>query len=247
MSDNRELYDPVDRFSEHFRQRLRTYPVLPDENCWDEIETRLQKKRSLSPIWFGLSIAASVLVAILVFSHLPIKKDQGIEYSSAHHRELPVERPVAEIENPEEKTFVTGEIDTVAMDKPNVPLHRVMVAAIDKKQMPDVVDEAIPETDVDDEEESIIEETPVITEERQDIKGEKEPDEEQRIGPDKPYRTFEHMTAYTIPDTTKRDNGQGWQLSAGRGHICGCSAAVFFLLGDKVTENTVPRACRTAF
>lgn len=225
MSDNRESYDPVDRFSEHFRQRLKTYPVLPDENCWDEIETRLQKKRSLSPVWLGLSIAASVLVAILVFNHLLIKKDQGIEENSAYHRESPVEQPVAEIENPEEKAFVTDEKDTVAIDKPIIPLHRVLAAAIDKKQISDIVDEVSPEPDVDDEVESIIQETPAITEERQNIKREKEPEEEsdgeQRTGPDKPYRTFEHMTAYNIPDKNKQDKGQGWQLSAGLGSIGG--------------------------
>lgn len=241
MSDNRESYDPVDHFSEHFRQRLKTYPVLPDGNCWDEIETRLRKKRSLSPVWLGLSVAASVLVAILVFNHLSIKKDQRIDDNSTYHRESPVGYPAAEIENPEEKIFVTDEKDTVVIDEPIIPLHRNMVAAIDKKQMPDVVDEATQEPDIDDEEESIIQETPAITEERQDVKKEA-PDEEQRLGPDRPYRTFEHMTAYNIPDKNKRDKGQGWQLSAGFGSIGGLPSLDFSLADDKYNdyENVLP-------
>ena len=68
MSDYEKTNDRRDPFSEHLRQRLINEPTLPDANCWDEIEARLPKKRVMSPLWIGLAVAASIVVAVFVLN-----------------------------------------------------------------------------------------------------------------------------------------------------------------------------------
>lgn len=237
MSDNRELYDPVDRFSEHFRQHLKTYPVSPDENCWDEIEARLQKKRGLSSLWTGLSIAASILVAVFVFSRFLNEKDQNVKESTAYHKACPVEHLVAEAENPDEKKLAMNKKDTTAIDTYIIQDQRILSAGKRAgKQMPAFVDETGMEPDVDDEGDKTIQEASVITnEEQQDAKEEQEQDEEQGAGPEKPYRTFENITAYNMPDRNERNKNKGWQISAGLSSVGGFSS--FGVLVDEPMAN----------
>lgn len=66
MSDNQKLNESVDRFSEYVRQRLTSHSIQTDENCWDEIEVRLKPKRHFKPMWFGVTIAASVIIIIYI-------------------------------------------------------------------------------------------------------------------------------------------------------------------------------------
>lgn len=217
MSDNRESYDPVDRFSEHFRQRLETYPVPPDEHCWDEIEAHLQKKRRLSPLWIGLSIAASFLVAVLVFSYFPNGKDQDRKENAVSHKvDVAIDRRIMQ----DDRTLAAGKIAAKRMLVP--------------------VDEAGMEPDTDDEKNKTGKETSGITdEEQQDTKEEeKERDEEQEARPEKPYRTFENITAYTIPDKNKRNKHKGWQLSAGLSSVGGFSSFDILSGDDMVNAPT---------
>ena len=70
MSDLGKINDKTDPFSEHFRQRLIDKPTTPDANCWNEIEARLPKRRVISPVWIGLAVAASVIVAVFILNIL---------------------------------------------------------------------------------------------------------------------------------------------------------------------------------
>jgi hypothetical protein len=132
MSDHRESYESVDRFSEYIRQRLKTYPVAPDRDCWDEIEARLQQRqrrqRDFPSFRIGLLlIAASLLTAVFVINHLLIKEEP-----SAYRKE-----------NPTETAFAAGTDDAVAMNKQTVPDSRIPATEqpVDK-QHPNVVDES---------------------------------------------------------------------------------------------------------
>jgi hypothetical protein len=74
MSDYEKLNDRRDPFCEHLRQRLIDKPSPLDANCWDEIEQRLQKKKTkLPPVWLGLTVAASVIIAVFILFN--IEKD----------------------------------------------------------------------------------------------------------------------------------------------------------------------------
>jgi hypothetical protein len=223
MSDNKELYDPVDRFSKYFRQRLKIYPTPPDEHCWDEIEMRLQKKHRLSQLWYGVSIAASVLVAVFVFNYFPDKNEQDIKENSAYHKESSLEYVVTETDKPEEKDFAMDKEDVTAIGQQTIRSHRILATGkATGKQLSVFIDEVSMAPDSNDEEDVVIREAPVEAEDaRQDTNEKKEPDEVQKTGPEKPYRTFENMTAYNIRDKNERNKNQGWQISAGFGSVGG--------------------------
>jgi hypothetical protein len=199
MSDNRES---VDRFGKYFRQRLKTYPVVPDENCWNEIEARLQKKRRRSPLWLGLPVAASVLAAVFIFHHLPEQKDPDRKENAAYRKEYPTEPPVT-----------TG----MAMDKRNTdtgdePVIAAVRTPAGGKQTPAFVGEAGTEPDIDGQE------APVAAGgEQQEATEKKTPEEAEtrrEPGTEKPYRAFENRTVYDRPDKNKRNNKR-WQIAAG--------------------------------
>jgi hypothetical protein len=228
MSDNRESYNPADRFSEHFRQRLKTYPTVPDKGCWDEIEARLRAKRTFSTLRFGASVAASILIAICVLTHLLIKKDREVEENLAYHEKYSIEHPVTKKEKPTEKRFVTdtGAV-AVAVDKPIDPEHRIPAAGKTAGKPPlDAVDEAATEPQVDTPGEVIMRDTSVVTDGRQpDIKEENEPDETSGARAEKHYRTFDDMTAYNMPDKNRRAKRRGWQIAAGFSSFGGFSSS----------------------
>ena len=68
MSDSDKSNDRIDLFSEYIRDRLVDKPTSPDTDCWDKIDARLRKKRAISPVLYGLVIAASIIVAVFILN-----------------------------------------------------------------------------------------------------------------------------------------------------------------------------------
>ena len=123
MSDYKKTNDPKDPFSKYFRQRLINKPTYPDENCWDEIEARLPKRRAISPVWFGLAIAASVIAAVFILNNTTTKKGQ-LAYNEAIVSEKredsisqPTEEDVSVSSSIEEEKPVTLQAKFVEEDK----------------------------------------------------------------------------------------------------------------------------------
>ncbi|MDR0573080.1 MAG: outer membrane beta-barrel protein [Tannerella sp.] len=89
MSNSERPNEPMDHFSEYVRQRLINNPSPPDESCWDEIETRMDKKRPLSPMW-PVAIAASILVAVFILNNTVIEKKRHTYDPVTESKEMPV-------------------------------------------------------------------------------------------------------------------------------------------------------------
>ena len=66
MSGSKKSNDSVDHFSEYFRQRLKMHSTQPDDDCWNGIKARLPQKRQFNLIWFGVAIAASLIIAVFM-------------------------------------------------------------------------------------------------------------------------------------------------------------------------------------
>lgn len=114
MPDDKKRIEPKDHFSAYIRKRLVDKPTPPDAMCWDEIEARMQKKRRLSPVWIGLAVAASILVAVFILNHPMIENKQPVDILSE------VENKSKEEEFSEEKMSVS---------KDNVPEDAMIAKA----------------------------------------------------------------------------------------------------------------------
>ncbi|MDR1221889.1 MAG: PorT family protein [Tannerella sp.] len=212
MSDNRESYHPTDPFSEYFRQRLKSHPVLPDAHCWNEIEARLQKKRGLFPLWIGLSIAASVFTAVFLATHFRMDKEYDGKDPSAYIEEYQEERSKAKTEDP---GFSIDKTDAATVAPETVPDSRTAgkqpVAFVDRL-------EAEPADRDQEDHEPEMPEVAVITEGAPEQTEQKpESGEGGETGPEKPYRTFENLTAYSTATKNRPGKENGWQISAGFG------------------------------
>ena len=75
MSDSDKSNDRIDPFSEYIRDRLVDKPTSPDADCWEKIDARLQKKRAISPVLYGLAVAASIIVAVFLINDYISKKE----------------------------------------------------------------------------------------------------------------------------------------------------------------------------
>ena len=92
MSDNEHSNDRIDSFSEYFRQRLLNKPTPPDEDCWNEIEVRLAKRRAISPAWIGLAIAASVMMVFFILNNTKNEREHPENHTVSELKEVIVDK-----------------------------------------------------------------------------------------------------------------------------------------------------------
>ena len=60
-----------DFLAESLKSRLENFEVPVDDQCWSEIEQRMQKKRRIIPFWLWSAIGGAAALAILFISLLP--------------------------------------------------------------------------------------------------------------------------------------------------------------------------------
>jgi len=68
-----------DFLAEQFKSRLENQTMPVDENCWAEIEQRMQNKRRVIPFWLWSAIGGAAAVAILFLTLLPFTDNQQAE------------------------------------------------------------------------------------------------------------------------------------------------------------------------
>lgn len=209
MSDNKKSNESVDRFSEYVRQRLKTHPTQPDENCWDEIEARLPKKRKLNPVWFGISVAASILITVVIL-HQPDKKStQEIiqEITDISTYPIDINEPIDKQNN------IIAETQTKKTVKYQSPFIAIESQTAMKK-MEEEETKPVPSEEVAKNENQHTEETNETSKKQKTTQ---------------PYQITENQSNYRLAKK-RRSVNDNWQISAG--FSSGSSFGSFFASAD---------------
>lgn len=209
MSDNKKTNKSVDSFSEYIRQRLKKYPIPPDENCWNEIETRLQIKKKRFPIRIAIAIAASVLTAVLLLYQMIINNKDEIQYAFVENNDIFIQNPI-----PEGTHTIT--IDKIE-EKINKQTESKANTGFSKNRIVDNNPSAVTN---EHKEEAIEQETPTIptTEDKSTKTSEEEVKDVdcQNNKKQNEYPISENHLTYDLPsDKLKKE--KGWQINAGFG------------------------------
>lgn len=218
MSDNKKTNRSVDPFSEYIRKRLKKHSIPPDENCWNEIETRLQIKKKRFPVRIAITIAASVLTAVLLLHQMIINNKDEIQYAYVENNDnLIQQNPIPE----DTHTVTTDKIE----DKTNKKTESKANTSFSKNR---IVDNNSSAATHEHKEEAIEQERPTIptTEDRSteipeeevkdfDYHSNKKQDE---------YPIYENHLTYDLPsDKLKKE--KGWQINAGFGTGAGATSS----------------------
>lgn len=204
MSDNKKTNDSVDCFSAYIRQRLKTHPTEPDNTCWHEIEARLQHKQHTSPLWRGLLVAASLLVAVFIANYIFTKKETtrvNTITDNNLHPEVPGENiPQKTITENEE---ITGNKETI--QKKSSTLHLTAAKTVTIQEDKDLIQE---ETVVAEEEETL------LTESKRKPDADNREEEKKKESKSN-LQPIEQYTAYSMPPKHRSGKSNNWQVSAG--------------------------------
>ena len=216
MSDKENSNDRIDSFSEYFRERLKNAPTPPDENCWDEIEARLPKRRALSPVWIGLAIAASVITAVFILNYT--------ENQTPEYYEVPdLKEVIADKETlPGETIFEKDagrDLDNIHEDivadskiRRKMPLISPVVSKDTTKNEGNEEEPHEEKANVEKKEEIPVEEQSKGSEEQN-----KEDSTPAQKSVDKQlqYKSLENLTAYNSDNSRGKRRGKSWQIQAG--------------------------------
>lgn len=227
MSDREKSNEPLDHFSQYVRQRLKNNPCPPDQSCWDEIDMRMQKKRRLSPLWLGLAIAASVIVAVFILDNITTEKEYHMPDMMSEIEEravetsIPVEIVIPEVKYPEILSE-QGHKDINA-DVTNKNTGKKSFAILPVQRNMDVMEEdaiiihETVEVEVSEAEdikepragnfESYVEK---ISEVQEEVIGVQEDTDRRQ------FRNLENLTAYSHDNQSAKKHK--WQVSAGLGY-----------------------------
>ena len=147
MSDNKKSNDSIDLFSNYIRDRLVNKPTLPDAECWDEIEQRLQKKKTMmSPVWLGLTVAASVIVAVFIFFNSITEKENHEQQNLFVLKENEVEKN--DVLEEEDKVVTKSDYEKVAVTSAKNNIKAKSLTESDVTKSDDSPEIVPPENDV---------------------------------------------------------------------------------------------------
>ena len=246
MSDSDKSKDRIDPFSEYIRDRLVDKPTSPDTDCWDKIDARLPKKRAISPVLYGLAIAASIIVAVFILNitgsedEYPVQNEMAIIETPGTDKVLPEEKP--DISSTSKKSIVSR-IEKTTIDSHEDKDHIISPG----KKIENVIHEGKTidtsvEEKVEDSSKNI--ENGLSKEKIEDTSDgtvvknvSKEQPSVQRETDKQQYKGFENMLAYNT-SSSKRKND--WHLSAGFGSVGGTGSFISFSKSDLVYEATPP-------
>jgi len=116
MSDCDKSKERIDPFSEYIRDRLVDKPTSPDTDCWDKIDARLQKKRAISPVLYGLAIAASIIVAVFIINDKMIEKENLVHNEAFVIENNNAEKEIPKSESAQEKVLDETELEDTHKD-----------------------------------------------------------------------------------------------------------------------------------
>ena len=250
MSDNKNLKDRIDPFSEYFRQRLINKPTYPDENCWDEIEARLPKKRAISPVWIGLAIAASVITAVFILKNTIYENKNSENNEVSWQREVVADKEthgdeiisdeegveegventhkdaVAEAKIKRKLPIVTPIVRkdaVVANEKETDDEHAIVVDGKNEKNKADIKADDSEKNAIEPKEESE-EKNPIVEKGKEpEVKKQEETPPAQGGADKKLYRSFENLTANNVDYNRRKKRSNNWQIQAGLNSISGNS------------------------
>lgn len=86
-----------DFLAETLKSRLENQTMPVDENCWAEIEQRMQNKRRIIPFWLWSAIGGAAAVAVLLITLLPFTNNQqadNLAFEMKKQTELSSEKTV---------------------------------------------------------------------------------------------------------------------------------------------------------
>ena len=224
MSDYENSNDKIDSFSEYFRERLINKPTPPDEKCWEEIETRLPKRRAISPAWIGLAVAASIITAVFVLNNTSNKNERP-EYVEI--REL--EEIIADNDTPRDENILEEETG-----KKIENAHKEIVAETKiRRKMPNVTPVVKKDTVENAENEKELQDVIPNEKEKEELPAEiqdKEP--EVKKTEDSPpairsadiqpkYRNRHNLIAYNSDNKRQNRRNNNWQIQAGLNSVGG--------------------------
>lgn len=210
MSEDEKINKAVDSFSEYIRKRLNAHLTPPDENCWNEIEQRLQRKRKHFPVRIGIIIAASMLATVLLVYNIIINDKNETQYAFVEKNDIFIQNPVSEDIN-------TGIIDEVE-EKDDKVVEGKKDAGFSKKRIVNntlSVISDMQEKEAKEQEESTIQ----TTEERSTETPEKEETKSADINKNRysdEYQRSGNLLAYDLP-SDKVNRKKSWQINAGFG------------------------------
>ncbi|MDR2918268.1 MAG: PorT family protein [Tannerella sp.] len=233
MSDNKKTNKSADPFSEYIRKRLKTHSIPPDENCWNEIEARLQIKRKRFPVRAAIAIAASVLSAVLLLYHIIINNEQETQYAFVESNDISIQNPIPE----DTHTIIanragekTDKIDKRTEHKANIgfPQNR-----IDNSNASVVTDEH--------KEDAVEQEEPTIctTEEKSTENSEGDKTKSADFYENKKQdecQMSENQYAYNLP-SDKLKRRKSWQINAGFGTGAGATNSLLNSPGRQPPGN----------
>ena len=216
MSDKENSNDRIDSFSEYFRERLKNAPTPPDENCWDEIEARLPKRRAISPVWIGLAIAASVITAVFI---LNVAENQNPEdYEVPELKEVIADKEMLLDETIfEEETG--GDLDNIHEDIVADTKIRRKMPVISPVMSKDTTKNEVNEKDPHDEKANVEKKEEISVEEQSKGREEKKQEDstpaQKRVDKPQQYKSLENLTAYNSDNSRRKRRGNNWQIQAG--------------------------------
>ena len=213
MSDFEKSNDRIDHFSERIRQRLADNPTPPDASCWDEIEARLPKRRTISPVWIGLAIAASVIVAVFILNNAITKNGR-----STYNKALVSERNISDEKTTGENIIVEEHDLETALGHTSSPTTRkIPISPSTEAEMPESssIEKNIEQEDSTERQKNVAE---------QEEQDEKDREESTPIPGDFDkfqYRSAENLMAYDTDRKYRPEKGKKWLLLTGLGSAGG--------------------------
>lgn len=238
MSDGKKMNEPVDPFSEYFRKRLADHPTPPDEMCWKEIDTQMQKKHRLSPMWISLTVvAASVLVAVFVLNHViterelypniisEVKNSSGDECMD-EERTL-VQKEVSQKKAPSETISKHLYKDVIAETTPNQSVQNgseTISCNVEKKEEMMTNDTELLVESVNLPESSVTESPEKPQEQVVTETDEYAPPTDRKYAGRRQNGKHESLMAYSLSSNQRSGKSNGWQVSAGFASGGGLSA-----------------------
>ena len=230
MSDNVKSNYRIDPFCEYIRDRLVDKPTSPDADCWDKIDARLYKKRAISPVVYGLAIAASIIVAVFVINITRTENEHSVQNKMAVVEATGVDNVTQEDNNPMVLREDESSVD-LSEDKKHV--------ALKENQSGDIYPE-IKTTDIlqgektEDLSQNEVEDSPQEKAENasEDVaikRASKELPSVQKETGKQQYKGLENIMAY---NTIRSKKNKDWQLSAGFGSVGGAGSFLSYSKGS---------------
>ena len=241
MSNSNKSNDRIDLFSDYIRERLVDKSTFPDTDCWEKIDARLQKKRAISPVLYGLAVAASIIVTVFLINITSSKDEQPAQNEMTVVEPAVIDKVLKEEEPTQEKDYgklLENKLKEIIANAKQVEVKdRSTDISVEKKEEgSSQKKEELSSQNKEEEDlsQKIIEETPDDIEVkkvyREQPSVQKETDKQQ-------YKGLDNLIAYN--KKRSRENSD-WQLSAGFGSVGGAGSFINFSKGDLVYETNDP-------